>query len=180
MSILTAFNKSVAAFRTGDPDLPFSFGNADLLLAVGTGVDMIILTHTGHIPFPVKAAGNTVLNSQKLIIFLVSLIDVPGKSPEIRNHKKGQGNQVEYGRPGDQFHNHQHKGQDQNKLIQLVITISADHKTLHTVSYSVSETQSNLLFSEFIAVIINRTDRQVNGSDEKNCRRKLRQPFSND
>lgn len=120
------FVKFVSAAGASHHDVTLSPGNADLLIAAGAFVNVIIL-ELGHVASQIgKASHKLVLDLQKLLVLLISLGDIPGEHSPVKDHKKSRSDQPREGDPYEESqdnHGQEHSGQEPGQAVHAVSSL---------------------------------------------------------
>ena len=87
------------AFGAAHHDVSLSAGNADLLAALGTLINVIVL-EPGKIALQVREVPrDLVLQVQEFLVFLIALGNIAREHPEVENHKKSKRDESGEGDP---------------------------------------------------------------------------------
>ncbi len=127
--------KLKAASGATNHDVSLSSGNADLLIASGAFVNVVILALRPTALEIREKTGETFLQLQILLVFSISLGNVPGEHSIIEDHQKNEGD--DSGKRNSNKGCHQHVGNeyDSEKSGEIVDAVATLHKSFKFVAH---------------------------------------------
>lgn len=164
----------LAALGAADHNFSLALGNADLLTALGTLVNVIafvapagigIALHTvSEIPdagaklskpaadrAPEAAVSDLPGELQIFPVLVVPLGDVPGEHAKIHIDEKQQGKPPQKRKPQDQVEHNQNQDDNGKKLPEFVCAVPALHKLHHLITEAIKHKEN--LFSNRILLL---------------------------
>lgn len=117
-----------------DADLPMTSGNADLLSAMRALEDLVAPSFFHPVPQPLKPLHNPKLICQVSLIFPKPAINISGKHAIIKQDQTGSLKYKPQFCTDKPVHHNKSNDQVQQKSIQFVTSVTADHKPPKLIS----------------------------------------------
>ena len=132
------FNKIIAAFRAMDTDFSFPLRDANLLFALRADKNPVV--GIGFLAGRASAeyTGHFAPHLQILLVLRPARGDVAGHHPVIKQDQQDQADPVEDVDVCDHFRNDAAERHDADRPVQVIISVTAVHKTLQFISHNMN------------------------------------------
>lgn len=151
--------KLVSAFGTPDHDMPLPPGDADLLVASGAFVDVVIL-HLRHVAAKIREAPQKLIpDLKKLLVLFVSLGNVSGKHSPVKDNEDHEGDRSGQRDPYEHSQDYDRKKNYGEEAGKAVHSVSSLHKFGKTISEFIKHKYYHVPLSKgllFVLIVDNR------------------------
>ena len=126
--------KLISAFGASDHDMSLPAGDADLLVASGAFVDVVIL-HLRHVAAKIGEAPQKLIpDLKKLLVLFVSLGNISGEHSPVKDDEDHKGDRSGKRDPYEHSQDYDHQKNYGEETGKAVHTISSLHKFGKTIS----------------------------------------------
>ena len=124
----------ISASGTPYHNVSFSAGDADLLIASGAFVNVVIL-HLRHVASEIREASQQfVPDLKELLILFISLGNIPGKHSPVKYHKDHKSDRSGQRDPYEHSQDYDHQENNGKEAGKAVHSVSSLHKFGKTIS----------------------------------------------